>query len=223
ELGPKVSEAEYHDWLDNDHVPQRLTIPSITSWTRAKAADGLKPTWAAFYDFDSYQATQEPPYSLLPEKRSEHEKDLIPRFEAFDRRIYEAYTGHPDLAPSALYDPAKPAPVVVFVMSGMEPDAEDEFNRWYNEEHAPMLAKCPGWIRTRRFVLKEAGYTGTDAAGHPPPPKYLGVHEWASLDHDQTKDHKAANSTPWREKVMELLTRRERRKFVHWKSYQRAE
>ncbi|KAI0752383.1 hypothetical protein C8Q80DRAFT_448056 [Daedaleopsis nitida] len=41
--------------------------------------------------------------------------------------------------------------------------AEGEFNRWFDEEHIPLLARVPGWVRSRRFVLKEVlGADGWD-------------------------------------------------------------
>ena len=37
-----------------------------------------------------------------------------------------------------------------------------DFDRWYDEEHIPLLARVPGWVRSRRFVLKEVlGKYGT--------------------------------------------------------------
>ena len=44
----------------------------------------------------------------------------------------------------------------------MKKFAEAEFNRWFDEEHIPLLARVPGWVRSRRFVLKEVlGKYGT--------------------------------------------------------------
>ncbi|KAM5531959.1 hypothetical protein V8D89_014359 [Ganoderma adspersum] len=151
--------------------------------------------------------------------------------------------------------------------------AEGEFCRWYDEEHIPLLARVPGWVRSRRYVLKEklgvgassleeeeeaeaeveaeaeaergldgegvATATATtdsedgnrdagegagkeregarargrnskggrefereedpDAGG---PPKFLAIHEWASLDAFETKQYRRATNTPWRTAVL---------------------
>lgn len=161
---------------------------------------------------------QEPPYTTLAQTRSEREKDILKRVQLLDRRTYEEYNAHPMPPPSALYDPKKSAGIIVFVSFDVQPGADDEMNRWYDEEHLPMLAKCPGWIRSRRFVLKEHNKIGGDAGKAEnlgAPPKYLAVHEWADarVFESLSEEYKAATSTPWREKVMETVTSKERRIF----------
>ncbi|KAH9937317.1 uncharacterized protein B0H18DRAFT_1113174 [Fomitopsis serialis] len=84
--------------------------------------------------------------------------------------------------PSALHN-VEPASYVVFVSLGFRPEYEEEFNRWYDEEHIPMLAKAPGWIRTRRFVLKDWEQMGVEGQKQQKePPKYLAMHKWKSAD-----------------------------------------
>ena len=152
--------------------------------------------------------------------------------------------------------------------------AEGEFCRWYDEEHIPLLARVPGWVRSRRYVLKEKLGVGTsqeedgeaergldgervatattaevdtdtdtdtdadtgsesgdareanaqnhrgrareknlnlnknkklkDDAGPNAdrPPKFLAIHEWASLDAFETKQYRRATNTPWRTAVL---------------------
>ena len=160
--------------------------------------------------------------------------------------------------------------------------AEGEFCRWYDEEHIPLLARVPGWVRSRRYVLKEKLGVGTskdeddeggegegaeterglggervatatmdmdadtdtdtdtgseggnrdgdaregnvqnhrgrareknlnpnlnknkstDDAGPAAPPKFLAIHEWASLDAFETKQYRRATNTPWRTAVL---------------------
>ena len=128
----------------------------------------------------------------------------------------------------------------------MKKFAKAEFNRWFDEEHIPLLARAPGWVRSRRFVLKEvlgveatesdqeaiAGETDTETESetdsdngsgssgelerrpvwergvraHPDrrecPPKFLAIHEWASLDAFETKQYRRATTTPWRTEVL---------------------
>ncbi|KAI0068168.1 hypothetical protein BV25DRAFT_1818545 [Artomyces pyxidatus] len=224
EPGPAVTEAEFHDWCDNEHIPQRVKLPTISSWTRAEQIDGAKPSWAAYYDFDSVEATKTPPYSSLADTRSEREKDILSRIEVMERRIYEEYTGYPSLAPSALYNPAKSAPFVVIVSNGVNPGADEEFNRWYDEEHIPLLSKAPGWVRSRRFVLKETQVLGREADKYQQvPPKYMCVHEWASQERNGSEEYKHAMTTPWRMKVTELVTGRERREFKLYGQWTREE
>jgi hypothetical protein len=38
-----------------------------------------------------------------------------------------------------------PTPVLVIVDAYVEPEHEDEFNRWYDEKHLPESIACPGF------------------------------------------------------------------------------
>jgi len=221
EHGTGVPEDEFTDWYENEHIPLRVNTPTFLNWTRWKAADGEKPTWGASYDLESYEATKKAPYTTLAETRSDREKEILKKMELMDRRHYELYEG-PTTPPSALYNPETPAPYAVFVSLGTKPEFEEEFNRWYDEEHIPMLAKVPGWIRSRRFVLKDWGQMGVEGQKEQKePPKYLAVHEWESLDGLQSKEFKEAMGTPWKEKVSVGVVSKERRVMSFLKKWER--
>ena len=44
---------------------------------------------------------------------------------------------------------------VMVVMMDVDPEHEDEFHRWYNDEHLPERLGIPGYVSARRFVLEE--------------------------------------------------------------------
>ena len=54
---------------------------------------------------------------------------------------------------------------LLFVMIDIEPEFEEEFNRWYEEEHLPERLACEGFLNGRRFQALEGG------------PKYLATYE----------------------------------------------
>lgn len=68
---------------------------------------------------------------------------------------------------------------------------EEEFNAWYDQEHVPMLAAVPGWLRSRRF--SRVGGDGPD---------FLAYHELASTDVFEDPAFAAARATPWRATVV---------------------
>ena len=216
--GEKVALEEFTDWYDNEHVPLRIDVPAFQSWHRWAALDGKHPRWAASYDLTSFKATLEPPYSTLAETRSEREKGVIKDLETLDRRTYELL---PDVwpTPSASYDPAKPAPFIAFVAVEMKPEAEEDYNKWYDEEHIPLLSKCAGWVRSRRFVLKDWSLSGTAHPEAKAPPKYLAVHEWMGMEAVNSEEYKTAMTTPWRDRVMKEATGYELRVFKHYRSW----
>ena len=44
---------------------------------------------------------------------------------------------------------------IMVVMMEVDPDNEEEFNKWYNEEHLVERLEIPGYISARRFKLEE--------------------------------------------------------------------
>lgn len=224
EPGAGVPEEVFHDWYDNEHVPLRVAIPAFSSWVRLEAIDGQKPRFSAAYDLSSFEDTRVPPYTTLAETRSDREKEIFAKSELFDRRIYELYDKSPFPPPSSLYDPEKQAPITVFRGLDVKEGAEEELVKWYFEEHIPLLSKCPGWIRTRWFVLRESQYVGVDAEKQTKvPTKFLAVHEWADTAFEITPEYKAALSTPWRDRLFKDVVGTERRVFKFTRQWKRNE
>jgi hypothetical protein len=54
---------------------------------------------------------------------------------------------------------------LLLVMIDIDPAYEEEFNRWYTEEHFPERVQCAGFLSGRRFVSVEGE------------PKYLAIYE----------------------------------------------
>ena len=44
---------------------------------------------------------------------------------------------------------------ILVVMMDVDPEHEDEFNEWYNDEHLPERLEIPGYVSARRFKLEE--------------------------------------------------------------------
>jgi len=72
-------------------------------------------------------------------------------------------------------------------ITATEPEAgwEDEFNRWYDEEHIPNLGGLPGYFSARRYVAVEGE------------PKYMAMYEIASMEAFRSAEHDHAANTPW--------------------------
>jgi antibiotic biosynthesis monooxygenase (ABM) superfamily enzyme len=90
------------------------------------------------------------------------------------------------------------APALLIVMVDINPEHEDDFNRWYNEEHLPDRVGLPGFISARRFISYEDG------------PKYLAIYELENVDALQTEAYLALTSprTEWTTKVESRFTSR---------------
>ncbi|KAK1229445.1 hypothetical protein PQX77_007493 [Marasmius sp. AFHP31] len=95
--GEKVTQDEFQDWYDNEHVPLRLdNLDFFLSGARFRDPNPptpLTPTttttdWAAVYEITSSQVFQEPSYTGLREKRSAREASVVKRLGVLDRRTF---------------------------------------------------------------------------------------------------------------------------------------
>ncbi len=84
------------------------------------------------------------------------------------------------------------APIIYTVAFDVPPDRHDEFNRWYEEEHAPLLLQSPRWLMCRRFRVLEGG---------PSPATHLACYFLAGMDAMEAPQREEAKHTPWRARL----------------------
>jgi hypothetical protein len=201
--GP-VDPAEFNDWYDNEHVPNRLATPGFGAVARFRATDGMKPEWLAAYEIKP-GTLDTPAYKALWENASEREKRIMASVGTLDRRVYSPLSD--SWADGAAAVPGAP-PVILAVSMSVPPAVEPDLAAYYEQEHYPMLLSVPGWRRARRFVL-------TAGTG----PKYLSLHEIDSETAFDDPGYKAAISTPWRNRIVGSALGREKRVFRLHKSF----
>jgi hypothetical protein len=89
----------------------------------------------------------------------------------------------------------------------VEPDFEDEFNRWYDEEHFPERMRVPGFLRGQRMVSQ--GDDGT---------MYLAIYDLADAEVLNSPEYLAVgakeNASPWTLRVVEHLISLDRRVYT---------
>lgn len=173
-----------------------------------------------------------PSNSTLVETPTKGTKETLDGIEVLETRTYSTYKPPANklTPPSASYDPKKKAKYAEMISMHVREENEEEFNRWYDEEHIVLMARVPGWVRSRRFVLrpdkdghtaesetatgKYAGKEGKDAMRKKEAPKYLAIHEFESgKEREESVQYKTATSTPWRTRMQGFMTYRERRDF----------
>ncbi len=97
---------------------------------------------------------------------------------------------------------AKPRGLLL-VMIDVEPAHEEDFNRWYNEEHVPERLGCPGFLNARRFVALEGS------------PKYLALYDLESPEVLDSDDYKRLTAgTPWTNRIRQHWIRSVRNVYV---------
>lgn len=66
---------------------------------------------------------------------------------------------------------------LLLVMMDIAPEHEEDFNRWYDEEHVPERNALPGFLAGRRFRAIEGG------------PKYLAIYEMDSPEALESEEY----------------------------------
>ncbi|KAH8812826.1 hypothetical protein F5884DRAFT_786498 [Xylogone sp. PMI_703] len=216
--GSTVDEEKFNIWYDTDHVPLRRSCPGVLDAARYQATDGKLPEWLASYELESVDVLESEPYKAQWAGMPDWERRMLTDLTVLDRRVYRLLSRKT----SVDYDSrAKEGHVFQYV--GLEPSAQldsPELDRWYAEEHVPLLSSVPGWLRSTRWELVDA----KGAAGSRPNdnadkiPRFMAIHEWESAESFQHPEFKRAISTEWRNSVMDRQTR-EKEERRSWKLY----
>ena len=89
-----------------------------------------------------------------------------------------------------------PGPIVITAAFTPPSDKVEDFNNWYGKEHYAMLAKCKGYLRSRRYrIHKTMSMKGKQA------PMFLAIHEFEEGELD-ARGLGASVATEWGKKVM---------------------
>ena len=107
---------------------------------------------------------------------------------------------------------AKPPSGLLLVMIDVDPAHEEEFNRWYDEEHLPERLACPGFLSGRRFVAVEGS------------PRYLALYDLASPEVLESAPYKKIQPrSPWTQRVAPHFRRAVRNVYVEMPAAGRRE
>ncbi|OAA57830.1 Dimeric alpha-beta barrel [Cordyceps fumosorosea ARSEF 2679] len=204
---PDLNLAQFHEWYNNEHGPTRLSIPSIFSnglrfrRTTSTAASGTPPTpdFMAVYDVHHMPLLATPTYTALRTNRSPREAATIARVDV-RRAFYDlihtsaASTFRPIEALSDA-EAAHIVTVAVEITLTEDPAAACEYRRWYEEEHVGLLARVPGWLRSRLFK--------TSALDDNSETRYFCLHDYEPRNGLGGPEHAASMDTPRRAAVFD--------------------
>ena len=86
----------------------------------------------------------------------------------------------------------------------IEPDADAEFNRWYDEEHLADLLQQPGVLSGRRFVRAQTAFSA------PSQFNYITIYQLADVSALETPSYRAMATSPseWTKRVAMTLPMR---------------
>ena len=186
-----VSEEEFNDWYDLEHIPERQRVPGFLACQRWIGADNAKHS-IAIYDLDTLSVLRSPPYlaiggvNLSPwSKRVTAKCQRLLRFEG--DQILPGDQTAPEGAGGLLLVGMTPAPEV-----------ETAFNAWYDTEHVPALARAPGVLSARRFRAQNSSGPKYVALYHLASPEVITGPEWK----------RASESTPMPELIRPQISDR---------------
>jgi hypothetical protein len=181
---PAGWEADFHDWYETEHIPQRMAVPGFDSAWRYEAIEA-EPRYLACYFLDDMSALELPEYQRLKREPGERTARMLGAVHGFTRYLCDqiADTGAT----------GEPVGALVVVAFAVPEDAAARFDDWYESEHVPMLMQADGWLRVRRFAARPGG--------DGPPWTRFALHELRDASAMGAPEREAARSTPRRARL----------------------
>lgn len=181
-----VAADEFDDWYDTEHIPERHRIPGFVNCERWMGVENPRLSIAT-YDLASPAVLRAEAYraiagaNLSPwSKRVTGKAIRVCRFEC------------EQLAPGNRAAPAGAGGLLLVAMN-VAPEAESEFNAWYDEEHIPRLAAVAGCLSARRFKVTDALSAGMQ--------RYLALYHLTAADVCASEVWQRAAVTDWTKRM----------------------
>jgi hypothetical protein len=173
-----VPDDEFHDWYDTEHLPERQRVPGFLVCHRWIGTED-RTVSVATYDLDTVAVLKSPAYlAIAGENLSPWSKRITSQVERLMR-----FEGE-QILPGDRLPPDGARGLLVNAMN-VAPEAEAEFNEWYDKEHIPALAAVPGVLCARR-------YRGTSGNR-----KYVALYHLATPDVQESAEWKHARESDW--------------------------
>ncbi len=200
------AEDEFNEWYDTDHIPERLEVPGFINALRWVGVEDRRIA-VCTYDLKSISVLESPPYLAL--------KGPDGKGHPWSRRVIAkckhvcSFRGD-QLKPGQLALPSSTGGLLIHAMN-IAPEAENEFNDWYDTEQLPALSALPGCLSARRF--KAVPKYGK------PTHNYVAIYHLQSPAVCTSKEWQAAAMTP---RAQKLLKQASNVLFLPMQPYQRT-
>jgi hypothetical protein len=177
-----VAEDEFQDWYDTEHLPERERVPGFLTAQRWIGVDDTKLS-VAIYDLETVGVLASPGYTAIG---GQNLSPWSKRITAKSERLLR-FEGEQTL-PGDQVAPANAGALLLNAMN-VAPEAEDDFNAWYDEEHIPALAAVPGTLCARRFRATQG------------PMRYVALYHLTAPEVVASAEWKKAVETPWTARI----------------------
>ena len=153
------------------------------------------------YDLENLDVLKSPPYlTVTGENLSPWSRRVIGMCERIGRFDAEQILPGHEVGPQT-------ADGMLIIAMNVIPEAEVEFNAWYDEEHIPLLRTVPGMLCARRFKTVSGSR------------KYIAIYHLSDRKAQVSEAWTKAITTPWQMKMkpmtsdrLRIVLRRYRRK-----------
>ncbi len=180
------TEDEYNKWYTGLHQLDVVSIPGFMTAQRYVVSENqLRMSKPLPKYLVSYKIVTDDLPSVFQEvhrRLQTGETKMSPTFDgkssvSFTYRAIQPVIYHKGDQPKAVGGETHTYAQIVF-SNPTTPGQEDEFNRWYRDQHLPDVVSAPGWVHAQRFVLNDVQSTSKTQW----PYKYLAMFEIVSDD-----------------------------------------
>jgi hypothetical protein len=186
-------EEEYHQWYDEEHFPERAALDGWLWGQRYRLVEGDGIRFLALYGLREAKTIHEQPYTSLGV--TPWSKSVLSRLPVVSRSVYEALP-RSSFVKHAADDGAKfdLGRGVGVALTDVHPEMEEEYNRWYDEEHFPERAALDGWLWGQRYRLVEGDGI-----------RYLAIYGLREAKTIHEEPYISLGATPWSKSVLSRL------------------
>jgi len=194
-----ISPENFKKWYTEEHIPDVLKSGGIKTAFRYEALDpSADRPYLAVYPTEDVNFVKSSEFAEIP-----FTSNIFPGpthssmdFVDFEVKLFE-FVYRYEKEGTGIIGPAR---IVMTAEMVPAPGTDDDFNAWYRDEHCGIVAKFPGYIRTRRYKLLSI-LSGGSANG-----AYLAMHEFESDSLPPSEELAKTVETPWAQRVMSTST-----------------
>ena len=174
-------EEEFNRWYDEEHIPERLSIPGVLNAARYVAVRG-GPKYLACYEIVAPETWHSDAWQHHLNHPTEWSKRMSPSVigDNYIRNLYRLI--YPDDVPEATAN-AEMAPALLVGRMEVPIELDEVFNAAYDAERLPLYYTVPGYIRGRRWEVLMGE------------PKYTTVHECTGAEVADSVEWQAVRDT----------------------------
>jgi len=182
ELSPDMDwEDEFNEWYDNHQIKSRMGVPGFASARRYRDPD--RPNYLTVYEITDPEVLESAEYMKVRNQPNARTAWMLANMLDSSRYLGNEIS---DQLREGAGEDSLDAPILDAGFFSVPDERAEDFNRWYQEEHVPLLLKCKDWLRVRRFEIYE---------GEPQPWTHLSLHYLADMAALDSPERAAARGT----------------------------